>query len=62
MMLAPLKKLEARGNRETPRSAALLRAGCSAIRAFHEAVLGQGALPLDTLERQVDGFISRING
>jgi uncharacterized protein (DUF885 family) len=32
------------------------------IRAFHEAVLGQGALPLDALERQVDTYISRIKG
>lgn len=32
------------------------------IRAFHEAVLGQGALPLDTLERQVDSYISRTKG
>lgn len=32
------------------------------IRAFHEAVLGQGALPLDTLERQVDAYISRTKG
>ncbi|GGD55384.1 DUF885 family protein [Erythrobacter arachoides] len=30
------------------------------IRAFHEAVLGQGALPLDTLETQVDAYIARI--
>jgi uncharacterized protein (DUF885 family) len=29
------------------------------IRAFHEAVLGEGALPLDMLERQVDAYISR---
>lgn len=28
------------------------------IRAFHEVVLGQGALPLDVLEEQVDGFIA----
>lgn len=32
------------------------------IRAFHEAILGQGALPLDTLERQVDAYISRAKG
>lgn len=32
------------------------------IRAFHEAVLGQGALPLDTLEGQVDAYISRAEG
>lgn len=29
------------------------------IRAFHEAALGEGALPLDILERQVDAYISR---
>lgn len=29
------------------------------IRAFHEAVLGQGSLPLDALERQVEAYISR---
>ncbi len=28
------------------------------IRAFHEVILGQGALPLDVLEEQVDGFIA----
>ncbi len=32
------------------------------IRAFHEAVLGQGALPLDALERQVDAYIARAKG
>ncbi len=32
------------------------------IRAFHEAVLGQGSLPLDALERQVDAYISRTRG
>lgn len=32
------------------------------IRAFHEAVLGQGALPLDALERQVDAYIARARG
>ncbi|MBU2339933.1 MAG: DUF885 domain-containing protein [Alphaproteobacteria bacterium] len=32
------------------------------IRAFHEAVLGQGALPLDTLEGQVDAYIARSKG
>lgn len=32
------------------------------IRAFHEAVLGQGSLPLDALERQVDAYISRRRG
>ncbi|MEP3156885.1 MAG: DUF885 domain-containing protein [Nitratireductor sp.] len=28
------------------------------IRAFHEAILGQGALPLDVLERQVEAYIA----
>ncbi|QNE07297.1 DUF885 domain-containing protein [Croceicoccus marinus] len=32
------------------------------IRAFHEAVLGQGALPLDALERQVEAYIARAKG
>ncbi|EMD81804.1 DUF885 domain-containing protein [Pacificimonas flava] len=32
------------------------------IRAFHEAVLSQGSLPLDALERQVDAYISRTRG
>lgn len=29
------------------------------IRQFHEAILGQGSLPLDALERQVDAYIAR---
>ncbi len=29
------------------------------IRAFHEVVLGQGALPLNVLEQQVDAYISQ---
>lgn len=32
------------------------------IRAFHEAVLGQGALPLDALERQVNAYIAKAKG
>ncbi|WP_085218698.1 DUF885 domain-containing protein [Allosphingosinicella indica] len=32
------------------------------IRAFHEAVLGQGALPLDVLEQEVDAYIARAKG
>lgn len=32
------------------------------IRAFHEAVLGEGSLPLDALERQVEAYISRTRG
>ncbi len=32
------------------------------IRAFHEAVLGQGPLPLDALERQVEAYIARAKG
>jgi len=27
------------------------------IRAFHDEVLGAGALPLDTLEKRIDGWI-----
>ncbi len=29
------------------------------IRAFHDEVLGAGALPLDTLEKRIDGWIER---
>ena len=32
------------------------------IRAFHEAVLSEGALPLDALEDQVDRYIERAKG
>ncbi|WP_262984906.1 DUF885 domain-containing protein [Sphingomonas daechungensis] len=28
------------------------------IRRFHDAVLGQGAVPLDALERQIDAWIA----
>ena len=30
------------------------------LRAFHDTVLGSGALPLDVLERQVDAYIERV--
>ena len=32
------------------------------LREFHEVVLGQGALPLDVLEEQVDGYIAAKKG
>ncbi len=32
------------------------------IRRFHDAVLGQGAVPLDVLERQIDDWIARERG
>lgn len=32
------------------------------IRKFHDAVLGSGSLPLDILERHVDGFIAKEGG
>jgi uncharacterized protein (DUF885 family) len=30
------------------------------IRAFHDEVLGAGALPLDVLEQRIDGWIARV--
>jgi uncharacterized protein (DUF885 family) len=32
------------------------------IKGFHDAVLGQGALPLDVLERQIDDWIAAEKG
>lgn len=32
------------------------------LRAFHDAVLGQGAVPLDVLETQIDGWIAAQTG
>ena len=32
------------------------------IRAFHDVVLGQGALPLDLLERQVNAWVASVQG
>jgi uncharacterized protein (DUF885 family) len=32
------------------------------VRAFHDAVLAQGAIPLDLLEQNIDGWISRQKG
>ena len=30
------------------------------IRGFHDAVLGGGAMPLDLLEKRVDGWITSL--
>ena len=32
------------------------------IRAFHDTVLGQGAMPLDLLEKKVDRWVASIGG
>jgi uncharacterized protein (DUF885 family) len=32
------------------------------LRRFHDAVLGQGSIPLDALEAQIDGWIAAEQG
>ena len=55
-MIGQLKILELRARAQKE-----LGAGYD-VRAFHDAVLGAGALPLDVLEARIDGWIAREKG